>query len=283
MNVPAGQADQGRREAAEGAKRRFGWLRAGAAACWSGAWALLFPPRCACCQEDLPGPLGEVLLCEACREQLAPPDWEGCPRCGGTAPRQAAGGGAPFPSRSAGCPLCTARRFAFDGVVVLGEYDALLREVILRMKRPTAEPLARVMGELFVERRGAALEALEVACVVAIPSFWLRKMRQGGGSPSVVAQQIARRLKIPLRSGWLLRRRNTLPQADLTPLERVRNVRGAFGVRRSARLGGRRVLLVDDILTTGATCDEVARMLKQAGAAAVFAAVLGRAHGAQRA
>lgn len=243
---------------------------------------MLFPPRCACCQEDFSGPPGTAMLCDDCRRQLVPSDRPGCPRCGGAAHRHVAGA-AEHPSGAIGCPLCAASRFEFDGAVALGEYEGLLRDVILRMKKPTAEPLARVMGDLFFERCGPQLRGLEADCVVAVPSFWMRRLRQGGASSAVVALRLARQLGIPARNAWLLRRRNTLPQASLTPRERLRNVRGAFEVRRSARFEGRRILLVDDILTTGATCDESTRMLKQAGAAAVFAAVLGRAHGSQTA
>ena len=77
------------------------------------------------------------------------------------------------------------------------------------------------------------------------------------------------------------RRRYTSPQKDLLPRERFRNVLGAFGLRRAQRERWRdaRVLLVDDIMTTGATCSEVARLLKQAGAAAVAVAVIARADG----
>jgi predicted amidophosphoribosyltransferase len=79
----------------------------------------------------------------------------------------------------------------------------------------------------------------------------------------------------------LIRKRNTLPQKELPPRERFKNLRGAFRIRKRMlpHLGGSRVVLVDDILTTGATCSEAARVLKQAGAAAVAVAVVARALG----
>jgi predicted amidophosphoribosyltransferase len=86
-------------------------------------------------------------------------------------------------------------------------------------------------------------------------------------------------LNIPVRRRLLVRCRNTLPQAGLQPLQRFRNMRGAFRVRRGAGVEHARVLLVDDVLTTGATCSEAAKMLKQAGASMVAVAVVARAQG----
>jgi predicted amidophosphoribosyltransferase len=95
---------------------------------------------------------------------------------------------------------------------------------------------------------------------------------------------LGRRLRVPVAERLLVRTRNTLPQKDLKPPDRFRNVRGAFRVRRrqAARLRDSRILLVDDILTTGATCSEAAAVLKRSGAMAVAAAVLARASGSQR-
>ncbi len=85
-----------------------------------------------------------------------------------------------------------------------------------------------------------------------------------------------------MRTAILVRRRNTLPQAGLAPLRRFENVRGAFRVRRPNAVKDARVLLVDDVLTTGATCSEAADVLKQAGAAMVAVAVVARAEGGLR-
>jgi predicted amidophosphoribosyltransferase len=109
--------------------------------------------------------------------------------------------------------------------------------------------------------------------------FWLRRLHRQVNSAQTIARTLAASLHVPAVGGLLVRVRNTFPQKDLSPEERARNVRGAFQVprRRCRRAQGSRVLLVDDILTTGATCSEAAWVLKQAGAVAVAAAVLARA------
>jgi ComF family protein len=114
---------------------------------------------------------------------------------------------------------------------------------------------------------------------VPIPMHWTRRIGRGINNPDVLAQCLAKSLGIPLRRDILVRRVNTTPQAALPPSKRFENLHGAFRVRRPQAADGARVLLVDDVLTTGATCSEAAKMLKRAGAAAVFVAVVARAQG----
>jgi predicted amidophosphoribosyltransferase len=108
---------------------------------------------------------------------------------------------------------------------------------------------------------------------------WKRRLARGANSPEVLAEKIAGRLRIPVLKRALRQVRNTLPQKGLPPKRRWQNVRGAFGLRAGYGLGGARVALVDDVLTTGATCSEAARILKIGGASHVVAVVLARAHG----
>jgi ComF family protein len=115
--------------------------------------------------------------------------------------------------------------------------------------------------------------------IVPVPMFWARRLARGTNSPEIVADCLGRSLGVPVGRRVLCRCRNTMPQAGLLPRERFRNVRGAFRVRAGYHLDGRRVLLVDDILTTGATCSEAAKVLKQAGATLVAAVVVARAQG----
>ncbi len=235
-----------------------------------GGMNLLFPPRCARCEDELSDELsgdgGGLMLCERCRGELGPSRGICCPTCG------AAG-------QPNDCVHC--RRFPpkFDAGVSLGIYRDGLRDVVLRMKRPAEQSLAAAMGKLLVQRRHAELVQLEADRIVPIPMYWVRRIRRGTNSPEIVAGAIGRHLGLPVGRRMLVRRRNTKPQADLRPQERFQNVRGAFQVRRPSRLGGARILLVDDILTTGATCSEAARMLKRAGASSVAAVVIARAEG----
>jgi len=177
------------------------------------------------------------------------------------------------------CGWCRAARLQFDRVVVLGAYRGELREAVLRMKHPGSEPLSAAMGRVYNNYRGDLVASLRPDVIVPIPMHWSRRLARGTNSPDILADCLARYLRVPLAAGLLSRCRNTLPQNNLSPTKRFRNVRGAFQLGASYLLGNVRVLLVDDILTTGATCSEAARLLKQAGASMVGVAVLARAEG----
>jgi ComF family protein len=237
----------------------------------SGALKLLYPPRCAYCHVDLPEPEDHLPLCSACCRRLVPEKWIGCRRCGGAIPEES-----PTSDR---CSRCGNPRLMFDRVETLGGYHTTLREVILLMKHARHEPLAIAMGRLLAEKRFRELADLRAEMVVPIPMYWSRRLRRGTNSPEVLARCLAEKLGIPVERRLLFRSRDTLPQSGLPPRQRFRNVRGAFSINTRRRLQGARVLLVDDVLTTGATSGEAAGVLKQAGASLVAVAVVARAQG----
>lgn len=193
-----------------------------------------------------------------------------CGRCG--APL-----GTGEPSTNA-CLRCRSSHFAFDAAVALGPYQGRLRQAVLQMKHPAGKALAAAMGQLMAVCRNESLTALHPHVVVPIPMHWRRRLVQRMNSPDVLADRIAALLGVPARP-VLWRQRNSLPQAGLAPRERFANVRNAFAADTKYDVTGLRALLVDDVLTTGATCSEAATVLKAAGAAAVFVAVLARATG----
>jgi predicted amidophosphoribosyltransferase len=167
----------------------------------------------------------------------------------------------------------------FDEVIAAGLYAGLLREVVLRMKGLEGDPLSLAMGELVWRQCGDRLAGLEADVVAPIPLHWRRRMAHRTNSAAVMAEILAGRLRTPLSDRLLRRRRDTLRQAELTPPQRWKNVRGAFAVRAGYHLERAHVLVVDDVLTTGATCSEAARALRRAGAERVTVVVAARAIG----
>ncbi len=240
--------------------------------CYSAGLDLLLPPRCNNCDVDMPGAADGLLLCEECRRLLGPETWPCCRGCGATLPEELAGVDE--------CGWCRHGRFRFDAVVPLGAYWGSLRNVILNMKQRTGDRLSATLGKLYTIRRGSIVAALEPDIVVPVPMHWRRRVVRGTNSATILAAKLAAYLRLPLADQALMRCRNTPPQADLPPSSRFRNVRGAFRLDAGYPLPmGAKVLLADDVLTTGATCSEAAKVLKEAGAAAVVVAVLGRAEG----
>jgi predicted amidophosphoribosyltransferase len=237
---------------------------------------LLFPPECAACgTSDTAAP-----FCPACRDELLAAAGPACPRCalplGDVAARLAAARG--------GCGGCRGRALGFDGAIALGPYQGPLRRVCLRLKHTSGAWLARWAADLLVDARGEAIRDWVAsegagAVVAPVPLHWWRRCRRGYNQAEELAARVARRLGLGLARP-LRRVRPTAKLAGRGRVERAEVMRGAFRARDGGgRLRGRGVLLVDDILTTGATCGAAARALKGAGAGRVLALVLGRAEG----
>ncbi len=247
------------------ARRLRPWLRQTVKA----AVGLIYPPGCACCRAEIMPPDDALLLCDLCRKRLTPKSRQTCGRCGASL----AGG----PTAAIACPHCRGLKFRFEKVVALGSYHAELRDAVLRVKRPGADPLAAALGQLLVDTQRDRLVALGTDVVMPVPMHWRRQLARGTNGPELIAAAIANRLgNLRLRRG-LVRCRNTSRQTDVPADQRAANVRSAFRIVGGWNPAGSRVLLIDDILTTGATADEAAGALMTGGAAEVSVAVIARA------
>ena len=222
------------------------------------------------CGDEITEPTVEdripLQFCQDCLYELpiySPPF---CLRCGA----------GPVPQPIVGCGACRKSRFRFAQTIALGKYDAGLRHLLLKMKHETGEATSLAVAQLMWSRCRERLTELTVDVVVPVPMYWLRRLERGTNSPHLLAESLARRLHRPLAGGLMYRRRKTLPQSSLAASERDRNLRDALAVRAGYALSGAKVLLVDDIMTTGATANEASRVLKRAGASEVTLAVVAR-------
>jgi ComF family protein len=229
---------------------------------------LLIPPRCGSCTAALPDGPRRVELCDDCRGRLALADWPVCPRCAALVP--AAEG------RPLACPHCRDARLHFERTLALGSYEGLLASLIKRMKIDRSEVVARTLASLAWESLGAELAALNVDVATAVPMFWRTRWRRGINPPRVLAEQIASRLGVFAAGDMLRQVRGVPPQIEFSRRGRFQNMHRVMAVRSGYILDAAHVLLVDDILTTGATASEAARALLAAGAAKVSVFVLAR-------
>ena len=176
-----------------------------------------------------------------------------------------------------GCPRCQRRRYYFSQAVALGSYHAELQQVVLRMKRPAFEPLTRTMGLYLAElvrdrlrRTGRGSDRADPHALVATAADGARIL------PSCWPRRWAQVMRLPVSTQLLRCRRKAKKQGTLRPTERFKNVRGTFCVSSGYDITDANVLIVDDIMTTGATASEAARVLRQAGARTVYVAVVAR-------
>ena len=218
---------------------------------------VLFPARCVGC-----GAYG-CFLCQSCQGELPRARPPRCPICW-----QPQRQGVP-------CGRCREERPAFQGARSLYLYEGAAREAVHALKynyvSALAQPMARLMAA-YVEEE----EVIEADLLAAVPLYVRRQRLRGYNQSLLLARELSRLCGLPLAERGLARRRNTAPQARSADAEaRKRNVADAFVAdRRWAE--GKRVLLIDDVMTTGATLDACARALRQAGAASVWALTFAR-------
>jgi ComF family protein len=177
------------------------------------------------------------------------------------------------------CADCRDKKFGFSAVRSLGLYEQDVRLAVLRMKHHEQEHLAMAMGRRLAVRLNEHpfLEPPEL--LVPIPMHWWTRLIRGTSAAETLARSLAASLALPVAGDLLRCRRLLRKQSLLLASERVENVRNAYAASRSYDISGARILLVDDVITTGATCDSAARVLMKAGAAAVYAVAVARGTG----
>ncbi len=232
-----------------------------------GLFNRVFPDECRVCGESL-HEVSRIPVCSRCLSEPAPfmPEFF-CVACR-----------TPFLNRfpldeSGRCALCRLGISGFDSVYSYGSYEGALRKLIHLFKYDGIQPLSRPFGE-FLARVLPRESHFDL--IVPMPLHWRRRWQRGFNQAGLLAREISKRWGVPARN-VARRTRATAPQAGLTNAKRRANVSGAFSVKRGTRLDGLRVLLVDDVLTTGASAAACARALKRAGARNVGLLALARA------
>jgi ComF family protein len=233
--------------------------------CWFGVTDWLWPRACLLCDAAIIEP-ADRCVCGPCATTLSTDPHATCPRCASTV--------GPHADTAGGCPRCRDERYRFAGVTRLGGYDGPLRDAILRAKRSGQDTLAEALGFLFGTARRGQLFATKSDCVVPVPLHWRRWWGRGHNQAEGIARGVAAALGLPVRPRVLRRVKYAPMQTTVSPTERRRNLIGAFRLRPFAAVQGLRPLLIDDVLTTGATANAAAEALLAGGAAQVTVGVL---------
>lgn len=234
------------------------------------AIAFAFPPTCPLCQEEAPADdCVFPRFCEPCRAQLVQPVQFACEVCGAPVGQ--------FVDSSKGCAECQKNDMAYKRVVRLGVYSEALRKAVIKAKDSLQEPLMAACGRLLVEEYAGELTEPQPDVLIPVPQHWSNRLRSQHNTAEVLADVIGRTLDMRVSRNVLSRSRRTTPQKRCPSVEaRKDNQRGSFVVNNGHDLAGKKVLLVDDVFTTGSTANEASRTLRKAGAKVIGIAVIAR-------
>lgn len=229
---------------------------------------LLFPLECLACQEPTSERLGFCLTCTVAIRT----GYHCCRVCATPLPEV-------VPNDD--CFRCRDESWRFDRVLALGPYEETVRDVVIKMKKTRAAPLRYSVGQLLAEMCREQEHADLQSVVLPVPNHWSHRFQGVANTAGALASKLAKELSLPLEDRVIRRIRKTQKQGMLPWTERRKNVRGAFKVTSAETISGRHIYLVDDVVTSGATVHEVAKVLRAAGATSVTVVVVARGKGAR--
>lgn len=222
----------------------------------------VYPQHCAICKKHLRR--NEKDVCETCWNSLVILPDPFCPYCKSF-----------YEPGNTKCSFCESTGRTIDDhkialVRSLGRFDDYYKELIHRFKYGKKIPLGRRLAQRLGETINGDYSFLESDLLIPVPLHKSRHRERGFNQSEIVAEEISKITGLSALKNVLKRKKNTKDQTNLTPKQREENVRGAFVVTDPEMINGKNIILVDDVITTGATLNECARMLKQAGAEKIF-------------
>lgn len=219
--------------------------------------SLVYPRRCPVCHEIVT-PKGEM-ICIACRKRLRPILEPRCKKCGKPLSKE----------EQEYCYDCAKGKHCYQEGIALYPYDEVMQKSIAYFKFRNRREYARPYAEEIQRYLGERLLRWNVDCMVPIPIHKKKQISRGFNQAEVLAKEVSRLLKIPVDAELLERIRKTLPQKELNEEERRKNLINAFQITKKG-VKYKKIILVDDIYTTGSTIDACSKVLKASGIQEVY-------------
>jgi len=222
---------------------------------------LLFPSRCLACQKDTSSaPVDEKPLCRDCFEKIPVNSGFFCPNCLNRS----------FDGNA--CQSCRGKS-PLKRLLIASDYDnEIVKKIILAYKYDFIKDLSRPLRNLIVKYLAQLNFPIDANfTLIAVPLHKKREKYRGFNQSAMLAELLAEHFKLPILNDVLIRGRDTQPQTECVhPKERKENIRGAFECAMPEEVKGKKIILVDDVLTTGATLRECAQVLRRAGAKEIW-------------
>jgi competence protein ComFC len=220
----------------------------------------VLPPHCIICGKYLSPQ--ERIVCDICWENMSLLPSPFCPVCKNF-----------LEQGSLFCRVCTERK-KLSLVRSLGVFDSYYQKIIHGFKYQQKMTLGHRLGKRLGKKLIDDKLVSGFDCIIPVPLHPARKRERGFNQSEILAQEFSDVIHIPVLKKILKRTRNTKDQTKLSPEERIENVKGAFSLKSPETIEGKRIILVDDVMTTGATLGECARVLSEAGANKIMGATI---------
>lgn len=265
----------------------MGWATLQKQAARSGQWCfrslveLVYPSLCLLCDQPLDVPFHDAMYCWGCRRRYLKALSASCYRCGARLPYRIAGRNkvptVPRQFTVEGCPDCRQQRWSFSRTVALGTYHGRWRDHVYELKRKGRYAEAYQAGKMLAYPLMQSEWYADYDCLLPMPTHFWRRLNRGFNQAEEIAAGMASLCQWPVLRRAVACHRYAGKQGQLTRQQRLENVRNLFEVRNASHLQGRSIVLVDDVMTTGATMNQLARVCRQSGAKRLAVAVVARA------
>lgn len=217
---------------------------------------LLYPRRCPICEEII---VKKDKICEKCKKEILYLKEPRCKKCS----KEMESGEIEY------CYDCTNTNHFFNKGIATFKHDNNFKKSIYNFKYKNKREYADFYTEAIIKNYKEMIGSWNAEVLIPIPLFASKKVQRGFNQAEILAYKLSVELKIPVDSKLLQRNRNTNPQKELNRIQRVKNVEKAFNLSNKI-VQYRKIILIDDIYTTGATLDSCAKILREAGVKYIY-------------
>lgn len=227
----------------------------------------IYPRVCVCCNHELES--DESFICQSCEDSLTYIQTPICHTCGSPV----------FREGIEKCDNCLRKQIYYDQVRSELDYnDELVRQMIHAFKFEYMNSMVNGLSKYLVLAFEQYYSHEKIDLILSVPLHKSRLRQREFNQAHLLAKHFADDVHIPLCDDLVVRNRSTQPQSQLKPNERMKNVKDAFSIRKPDEVNGKTILIIDDIVTTGSTVNEMSKVLRESGAKRIFALSLARAY-----